>query len=78
MSARIPLVLATVARTRRNTWYRRPSGIGMVQSIVVPYTPIPNEMALAAAVVVLFWGPGYLSVDEPGGRAPSSDEYPDD
>ena len=27
--------------------------IGMVQSILVPYTPIPNEMALAAAVVVL-------------------------
>ena len=27
--------------------------IGMVQSIVVPYTPIPNEMALATAVVVL-------------------------
>lgn len=27
--------------------------IGMVQSIIVPYTPIPNEMALAAAVVVL-------------------------
>ena len=27
--------------------------IGMVQSILVPYTPIPNEMALASAVVVL-------------------------
>lgn len=27
--------------------------IGMVQSILVPYTPIPNEMALATAVVVL-------------------------
>lgn len=27
--------------------------IGMVQSIIVPYTPIPNEMALATAVVVL-------------------------
>ncbi len=27
--------------------------IGMVQSIVVGYTPIPNEMALATAVVVL-------------------------
>lgn len=27
--------------------------IGMVQSILVPYTPIPNEMGLAAAVVVL-------------------------
>ncbi len=27
--------------------------IGMVQSIVVPYTPIPNELALATAVIVL-------------------------
>jgi len=27
--------------------------IGMVQSILVPYTPIPNELALASAVVVL-------------------------
>jgi branched-chain amino acid transport system permease protein len=27
--------------------------IGMVQSLLVPYTPIPTEMALAAAVVVL-------------------------
>ncbi len=27
--------------------------IGMVQSILVPYTPFPTEMALAAAVVVL-------------------------
>lgn len=27
--------------------------IGMVQSIVVPYTPVPTEMALAAAVLVL-------------------------
>lgn len=27
--------------------------IGMVQSIVVPYTPIPNELALMSAVVVL-------------------------
>ena len=27
--------------------------IGMVQSVVVPYSPIPNELALAAAVLVL-------------------------
>jgi len=27
--------------------------IGMVQSILVPYTPIPNELALMSAVVVL-------------------------
>lgn len=27
--------------------------IGAVQSIIVPYTPIPNELSLAAAVVVL-------------------------
>ncbi len=27
--------------------------IGMVQSLLVPYTPIPTEMALASAVVVL-------------------------
>ena len=27
--------------------------IGLVQSIIVPYTPIPNELSLAAAVVVL-------------------------
>jgi len=27
--------------------------IGMVQSVVVPYSPIPNELALAAAVIVL-------------------------
>lgn len=27
--------------------------IGMVQSILVPYTPIPNELALASAVIVL-------------------------
>ena len=27
--------------------------IGMVQSLLVPYTPIPNELSLAAAVVVL-------------------------
>lgn len=27
--------------------------IGMVQSLLVPYTPIPSEMALAAAVAVL-------------------------
>lgn len=27
--------------------------IGMVQSVVVPYSPIPNELGLAAAVIVL-------------------------
>ena len=27
--------------------------VGLVQSILVPYTPIPNEMALATSVVVL-------------------------
>jgi len=27
--------------------------IGLVQSVVVPYSPIPNELALAAAVIVL-------------------------
>ena len=27
--------------------------IGLVQSVVVPYSPIPNELALAAAVLVL-------------------------
>lgn len=33
---------------------------------------LQNCLLAAACVVVLFWGPGYLSVDEPGGRPKSS------